>query len=78
MNQSYNNSGLEIQTMQRMIHESLIFVYNREMDELVPTNNITTNKVEELSSPTCCKVMIDLDDVMTNSKESTLPSTPRS
>jgi hypothetical protein len=41
MNQSYNNSGLEIQTMQRMIHESLIFVYNKEMDELVPTNNIT-------------------------------------
>jgi hypothetical protein len=48
------------------------------MDQLVPTNNIITNKVEELSSPTCCKVMIDSDDVMTNFEESTPPSIPRS
>jgi hypothetical protein len=61
-----------------MIHESLIFAYNREMDQLVPINNITTNEVEELRSPTCCKVMIDLDDVMTNFEESMPPSTPRS
>jgi hypothetical protein len=34
--------------MQRTIHESLIFGYNREMDQLVPTNNIATNKVENV------------------------------
>jgi hypothetical protein len=47
------------------------------MDQLVPINNITTNEVEELRSPTCYKVMIDLDDVMTNFEESMPPSTPR-
>jgi hypothetical protein len=40
-----------------------VFFYNEKVEQLAPTNNITTNNLEKLNSPTYSKnVMSNLDD----------------
>jgi hypothetical protein len=36
-------------------YEMLVLAYNKEMDQLMPTNNFTTSEGEEFNSPTCPK-----------------------
>jgi hypothetical protein len=36
-------------------YETFVLTYNKEMDQLMPTNSFTTSEREEFNSPTCPK-----------------------
>ncbi len=60
-------------------YESLVFAYNKKMDQLVVANNIITCEVEDPSSPPWPEVtMMDWDEVTTDLEETMSVSTPSS
>lgn len=64
-----NNSNIEDN-----LYKLHVIAYNRKMDQLVPIDNITPDKVAKLNSLTCIE---DENTNTKNEKETTPPSTPR-
>jgi hypothetical protein len=77
VNQSYYESGQgTCFNIESNAYETLILVYNRELDLLVSASSITKSNVEEESSPPYPKdVVTNLKEDMTNSKDTTSAAT---